>query len=340
MPKLIHSNDELMAEHDYARPHQEGGYRLHGGFDEAGRYISPRTLRRAPALQAWEEALKARGGTLLDASKALLARGTYPNQHQQLFLLGNGFGQSFWNSLTITGVIEARGQALVEYPAPKMQKIFHEDISAMCVGHLEKGLLAAHGMDEGGDPARPEIGAHDAMWFAVRDMIFGEDAYPRPEVPQSIGRPKEAAFFPDLPPQYDALLTLLMDVLMIEVRAIAFFDFCVNILRAPESFRGKNAEKERAAVLVDRIRQDEMVHIGYLRIAMSEMRHLTFRTVSGGSLDGKSVIDPVWRDMVLWHGETQFDLLRERARASFQERMPAALLKQFDALEDETPRAA
>jgi len=61
--------------------------------------------------------------------------------------------------------------------APDFQNIVVEDISNTSLGHLNKGLLAAHGYDEGGQKALG-IGGHDDMWFAVRDALFGKDAYP------------------------------------------------------------------------------------------------------------------------------------------------------------------
>ena len=62
MAKLSYSREELMADHPYARPHEEAGYRLHGGFDADGQYISPRTLHRWPAVGPGRAALKRRGG--------------------------------------------------------------------------------------------------------------------------------------------------------------------------------------------------------------------------------------------------------------------------------------
>ena len=113
--KLRYSRDELMASHAYARPHEEAGWRLHGGFDAEGRYVSPRTLVRWPAVEAWRGALAARGWPLIDASNTLLERDGFPNFEQQKLLLQSGFGQLEWNSLTITGIIEARGQALANF---------------------------------------------------------------------------------------------------------------------------------------------------------------------------------------------------------------------------------
>jgi len=39
--KLRYSRDELLSSHPYAKPHEEAGYKLHGGFDAEGQYISP-----------------------------------------------------------------------------------------------------------------------------------------------------------------------------------------------------------------------------------------------------------------------------------------------------------
>ncbi|MEJ1970129.1 MAG: hypothetical protein WDN03_16080 [Rhizomicrobium sp.] len=44
MTQLIYGRDEILADHAYAQPQIEAGYRLHGGFDAGGKYVSPRTL--------------------------------------------------------------------------------------------------------------------------------------------------------------------------------------------------------------------------------------------------------------------------------------------------------
>src|SRR2546425_9134111 len=50
--------DELLAEHAYERPLALDGVPCHGGFVD-GRYVSPRTLWRAPAIEAWQAGLPA-----------------------------------------------------------------------------------------------------------------------------------------------------------------------------------------------------------------------------------------------------------------------------------------
>lgn len=322
MAKLNYTWDELMASHDYARPHEEVGYQLHGGFDAKGEYISPRTLNRWPAVAEWQKQLTGRGWPLIDATVQLLTRGHYPNIEQQKLLLSHGLGETLWNSLTITGIIEARGQALCQFEAPDFQKIIVDDISNTCTGHLHKGLLYSHGIDEGGDPKVPEgPGAHDQMWFAARDMIFGAGRYPIPEVPDSISRPDTGRLMPQLPEGFEQLIRLLMNVLMIEVRAEAGFSFNCALLRDKATFPDKRAEAELAATMIERIRTDEAIHVAYLQTTVSEMRSFTFKTVDGGTIAGKDLIDPVWEDMVRWHAVTQAELSRDQSHEAIRARI-------------------
>ena len=339
MTRLSYTRDELMASHAYARPHEEVGYRLHGGFDATGTYISPRVLHRWPAVRAWAAALEARGYPLIDATVQLLKRGNYPNIPQEKLLLAHGIGQPFWNSLTITGVIEARGKLLCELQAPDFQTVIEEDISQTCTGHLHKGLIYAHGADEGGDPAATEFGEHDQMWFAARDLCFGKDRYPVPEIPESIGRPDTGRLMPQLPAGFEQLILLLMNVLMIEVRAESFFSFCCQIMRDPAAFPDRREAAALAAEMVERIRTDEAIHVGYLQTAISEMRSFTFKGVDGSRVKGSDLIDPIWEGMVYWHAVTQADFSREQTREAIRTgltKVPegARLFAEFDALDD------
>jgi hypothetical protein len=337
MSTLVYSEAELLAEHPYARPQIEAGYRLHGGFDAAGTYLSPRTLRRWPAVKAWQVALEARGFALIDASTKLLRRGNYPSFEQQKLLLNLGLGQTLWNSLTITGIVEARGRRLIEFPAPDFQAIVDEDIAGTATGHLGRGLLKAHGLDEGGNPEKGE-GGHDTMWFAVRDLLFGKDAYPLPAVPESLARPELGRLMPQIPLAHEQTILLLMNVLMIEIRAEAFFAFCTRLMRAPELFADRRAAAEQAAVLVERIRQDEAIHVAYLQTAVSELRSFTFRAERGAAVPGKAFIDPVWNGMVHWHSVTTLEHARAQTREAIAAQLLAAAdgaqrLSAFDALE-------
>lgn len=336
MTALVYSEEQLLTDHPFAKPQNEAGYKLHGGFDDAGTYYSPKTLHRWPAVKAWQAKLKASGLPLIDASGSLLKRGSFPNLEQQVLLQKNGLGQSFWNALTITGTIEARGQALCNFSPPDWQDIIEEDVSETCTGHLHKGLLYAHGADEGGDPGIPEIGAHDAMWFAARDLVYGKDAFPMCEIPDSISRPDDDPPFAQLEAAYGELLSLLSNVLMIEVRAEAFFAFSCAVFRHPETFPGKDAECELAAKMVERIRIDEAIHVGYLQTAISEMRGFTFKTLDGTRVKGAEMIDPFWDKVVTWHATTVFDESAKRTRENLFPQIKEvggdALLAKFEAL--------
>lgn len=341
MSKLVYSEAELLAEHPYARPQIEAGYRLHGGFDPAGRYISPRTLKRWPAVRAWQETLERRGFPLIDASTRLLRRGNYPSFEQQKLLLDLGLGRTLWNALTITGFVEARGRRLAEFQAPDFQAVVEEDIAGTATGHLGKGLLKAHGLDEGGSAEKGE-GGHDTMWFAVRDLLFGKDAYPLPVVPESLARPELGRLMPQIPPPHEQTILMLMNVLMIEIRAEAFFSFCMRLMRAGELFGDRRAAAEQAAVLVERIRQDEAIHVAYLQTAVSELRSFAFRAENGARVPGKAFIDPIWNGMVHWHSVTTLEHSRAQTHDAIAAQLLAApdgarRLAAFDALE---PREA
>ena len=60
---------------------------------------------------------------------------------------------------------------IADMPFPDMHELVVEDIGEMAIGHLKKGLLEAHGFDEGGQPEK-SIGGHDVMWFVARDLVF------------------------------------------------------------------------------------------------------------------------------------------------------------------------
>lgn len=333
---LLYSREDLLAEHAYATPLDVAGYRLHGGFAADGTYLPPRTLHRWPAVRAWQRALAARGFPLVEATTRLLEAGPYPSYAQQKLLLRHGLGQTLWNSLTITGVIEARGRLLIDLPAPDFQKVIVEDVSATGIGHLKKGLLVAHGMDEGGDPAT-RLGAHDAMWFAIRDLVFGKDAYPMPEVPASIARPEGERLAPDLPLPYEQMLSLLMNVLMIEVRAENAFDFVQRVLADDELFADKRAEAALGHAMIERIRADEAIHVAYLQLVLSEMRSFTFHAADGRHVPGREIIDPAWATLVHWHAVENPRLAREQMRDVLHRRIRAhadgeRLITEFDAL--------
>ncbi len=339
MTRLRYSADELLRSHDYARPQIEAGHRLHGGFDAAGTYLPPRTLLRGPALDAWTDALRARGGELLAADSSLLAGVRYPSDAQQKLLIHEGHGQTFWNSLTIIGVIEARGRALADLPFPDLQKLIVQDISEMAIGQLNGGLLRAHGLDEGGEP-EAGLGGHDVMWFALRDLAFGKTEFPMPVVPDNIGRPDaNVPVFPQLALEFERFVHFLGNLLMIEFRAERGFSSTETLLRDPELFTDRRAQAELAAEIVNRIRIDEAVHVHSLRLYLGELRTLDFKTVNGGTISGRDVVDTFWEGIVKWATIEQPPLAAAQQKTLLLQRIAAhprreRITREFLALEE------
>jgi len=299
---MKYTKEEILSEHDYAQPNRMAGYELHGGLDSDGKYISPRTFKRWEAVNTWTRNLEQKGHKTLDCSVEILKHDNFPNLDQAEMLLNLGEGKFFWDSLTITGIIEARGRALAEIVAPDFQEIIEEDISGTCLGHMNEGLFIAHGFDEGGDP-NSKLGAHDQMWFAARDLLYGKNAFSIPEVPESIGRPADDREMLLIPLEYEGMLQLLLNVLLIEIRAESFFSFSMELARAEGTFLDRKNDAFLAAEMISRIRQDEAIHVAYLNLMISEFRTLTIKTVDGNKVKGKEIIDPFWEKMVRWHGE-------------------------------------
>ncbi|MFP5577148.1 MAG: hypothetical protein ACLGIZ_02785 [Acidimicrobiia bacterium] len=322
MLTLRYSRDELMEDHDYAEPQVVAGRRMHGGFLADGTYQPPRTKVRGPAIEAWTTALRDRGGELFDADASLLDGARLPSIDQQRVLLRNGLGETFWNNLTIIGKIEAKGRLLADIAFPDLQDVIVEDISEMAIGHLNEGLLVAHGLDEGGRPEHG-IGGHDEMWFVARDLAFGAGAYPDVEPADNIARPDDERRIPELRPEIEGLVSFLANLLLIEFRAELGFSETQAVLRTPDLWGERAGEAAEAADIIGRIRIDEEIHVSSLRLYLGEIRSCTFRTVDGGTIGGAEVIDRFWSDLVRWavvdkpalEADQQRSLLEQRIRA-------------------------
>lgn len=337
--QLTFSEDELLTDHDYVAPHVVGEQRLHGGFDAHGQYVPPRSKVRRVAIDNWTAALRDRGGDLLAADSSLLTGPRVPNPAQQRVLIENGVSRPFWNGLTITGKIEGRGRMLAQMPFPDLQTLVVEDISGTGLGHLRRGLLKAHGIDEGGEPEKG-IGGHDVMWFVARDLAFGPDAHPDVEPPESISRPEAGQRnMPEIEMPFELALSFLMNLLLIEFRAEIGFAAAQATFRAPTLFTERRAEAEQAAEIVERIRTDELIHVESLRLYIGELRSLTVRTVDGGTMPGATLIDRFWKGILNWATVEQPRLAAERLHQAIREHILASpkgetLLREFNALAD------
>ncbi len=335
MSTLRYTRDQLMEDHDYAEPQVVDGRRMHGGFLADGTYQPPRTKVRGPAIDAWTKALRDRGGEIFDADASLLDGVRLPSIDQQRVLLRNGLGETFWNNLTIIGKIEAKGRLLADITFPDLQDVIVEDISEMAIGHLNDGLLVAHGLDEGGEPEQG-IGGHDEMWFVARDLAFGVGAYPDVEPPENIARPDTERRIPELRADIEGLVSFLANLLLIEFRAELGFSETQAVLRTPDLWGDRTEQAAEAAEIIGRIRTDEEIHVTSLRLYLGEIRSCTFRTEDGGTISGAEIIDRFWNDLVRWAVVDQPALQADQQRTMLEERISAHIeadrvLQEFDA---------
>jgi hypothetical protein len=141
-----------------------------------------------------------------------------------------------------------------------------------------------------------------------------------------------------IPKVHEEWILLLMNVLMIEIKAENFFAFCQAVMCDPANFRDRPPAAAHAAEIVERVRTDEAIHVAYLTTALSELRSFTIRTTEGGTMPGHALIDPVWNAMVEWHTVTNSDFGRAQSRDNILDRLKSkpngvSLAAQFDSLE-------
>lgn len=302
--RLQLTEDELLADHDFAAPLIANGVRCHGGFDDDGTYVSPRTRHRVPAIAAWEAARQARSG--LDPLDLPLDTWPehFPSVEQSRFLIAKGVAGPTITALTRIGTIEGFGALLGQQPVPDLQPHFDDDLRGTATDHLGRGLFEAHARDEAG--WRDEAG-HDRMWFAARDIAF-ENPLSRDETEQlleQLGIPRPGGAPPagqapqrllpdDVDPELEALVRRMVNVLLIEIQAFHGFAWAEAVLADTDLCAGDG----EAARLISYVRADESPHVAYLRLVLSEMRDQTWRATSGRRYDGTELIGRLWEHAV------------------------------------------
>ncbi len=300
--QLAFSRDELLSECAYHRPHVVEDVALHGGFDADDHYVSPRSKRRLEAIRGWSRALRDRGGEPHPIDFDAREGDPFLSDAQWRHLIRNGHDDVLWNALTDIGRGEARGRILMELPVPDMQELVSDDIGDRALGHLGRGLLTAHGLDEGGDPAGG-LGAHDRMWFLIRDLAMGSGKHPIPAEPEQ-GRPRPPTRrIPEIPETHEQFLRFLMIVLVLEIRAFPLIEWAQDLLVDPELFGDRASQARKAADLLARIRQDEAIHVSGLRVVLGELYDATLVTADGPR-SGKELFAPVWPIHVEFHNRT------------------------------------
>jgi len=298
---------ELLMDHAFAEPLFANGERCHGGFDDEGTYVSPRTRFRAPAIEAWEEHRLEQSGTAPLEIPLDTWPQNFPNIEQSKFLIRKGAPEPTISALTRIGTIEGFGAMLRYVTLPPMQPLFTDSIVGTATDHIRKGLFEAHARDEAG--FEDEAG-HNKMWFAARDIAFEnpvtEDQTqlmlqrmgigvtpggPPPDLAKMRAAAVANRILPDdIDFDFESMLNRMISLLFIEISAFHGFIWAEGVLGDTDVCAGDG----EAARIVSYIRADETPHVAYLQVALSEMRDRTWVGADGRTYDGAEMIGRLW----------------------------------------------
>jgi hypothetical protein len=307
------------------------GVKCHGGFDTDGRYRSPRTLWRNPAIEAWQRQHLASSPLPLVAIPDDAVPPHSPSVAQAKLLLREGVREPVVRILTEIAIVEGFGAMIRELPVPPLGSFIAETTTGTALAHLAGGLFEAHARDEAG---WEKEGGHRQMWEASRDAALSNPAI-SPEIYAGImarrtGEPP--AMFPELGAPVERLIRFMVNVLAIEVFARSTFAWAEEVL-SDETV--SDAPRE-AADLVRFIRADEAPHVEYLRTALSEISARTLLTTEGKKIAGQKVVDALMdRALSMMIRQRLNDrpaAMRELVRRTANVRDLEALIAQFDAL--------
>jgi hypothetical protein len=298
---------DLLASHPVVEPLVAGGVRCHGGFDDDGNYVSPRTLHRVPAIAAWQAQHAAQfGSPLLDAGLDTWP-GHYPNVAQASYLIESGVPEPIISTLTRIGTVEGFGSLIRQSIVPDLRRLFVEDIDGTAMAHLDRGLYEAHARDEAGFG---DEGGHRQMWFAARDIAF-EHPVTEDETelmlfrmgiagPPGSGQPDPATLraralanrlWPDdVDFDLEVLVERMARLLLIEISAFHTFAWAETLLDDRRLVAGEG----EAARLISYVRADETPHVEYLKTVLSEMRDRTIVGRSGRHYAGGDLVGRTW----------------------------------------------
>jgi hypothetical protein len=327
--RLTYAVDDLLADDDAKlAPLVAGGVRCHGGFDVDGRYRSPRTLHRLPAIHAWQSKLRDAGHEVIAIDPSLVPP-HHPTVDQAKLLLSRGVREPIVRVLTMISILEGFGAVIRDLPVPDLRSMIVEPIDGTAIAHLDRGLFEAHARDEAGHRDR---GGHKQMWEAARDLALEKPKVPGDLLmrmmsgggPSGRTRARERAF-PQIDPALERMTAMMTSVLVIEVFAADTFDWGERLLSDPEV----SADPKGAGAMVGYIRADESPHVEYLRTALSEIRARTLRTVDGKTMAGKRLTDFLLDRALRFVIENRPKEQREAMRAH----VPQTLLADYDDLE-------
>jgi hypothetical protein len=316
-----------------------GGVLCHGGFDMDGRYRSPRTKHRSPAIRAWQARLAREGAALVDVPRELIPP-QYPNVEQTKLLLREGVRDPVVRTLTVISIVEGFGAIIRDVRVPDLARLIVEPIEGTALAHLERGLFEAHARDEAG---HRDQGGHKQRWEAARDLALEHPKVPGDVLMRLMGRQRAARrrerAFPAIEEDLERMVRTMASVLVVEVFAENTFDWGQQVLSDPVV----SADPEGAGAMVAYIRSDESPHVEYLRTALSELRSRSLRTLDGGVVPGRDLVDGMLHRTLRTLTTERPRQQREDLRASLQQAIqvagdPGRVAEEFDALaSDWTP---
>jgi hypothetical protein len=317
--QVEYTTEELLLTDPDLEPLVLGGVRCHGGLDDDGDYVSPRTRFRAPAIEAWEaQRVRQFGTPILDAPLDTWPE-SFPNVEQSRFLLRVGAPRTMISRLTRIGTVEGFGGMLRFLPIPDWQACFEEDVRGTATAHIGTGLFEAHARDEAG---HEDEAGHDRMWYLARDLAFDhpttedETAFmlermgitppaSRPTPEAAIAARASRVLPDDIDLALEIVIRRMIGLLFIEISAFHSFRWAEAVLSDAEVVAGDGGP----ARIVSYIRADETPHVSYLRTALSEMRDRTWVGRAGARYRGSEMMPLVWdralqESAVVRRGET------------------------------------
>jgi len=333
MATLEYTFDQLLTDPAIEEPLIVGGVRCHGGY-VGGQYVSPRSAVRQGAVNAWRQRLVDAGQPLIHVP-AKYVPPNYPNYPQAKFLLQEGVVEPVTRALTIISIVEGFGARIREVKVPDLSVEVKEGVDGTALAHLANGLFEAHARDEAGH--RNE-GGHKQMWEAARDLGLA-----KPHVPGDVllrlmtgtVTGERTRLYPALSERMENMIVMMANVLIVETFAEDTFAWAQQLLGDAEV----SADPERSAHVVECIARDEVVHVDYLTVALSELRARTLRGADGKTeLSGADVVDGVFRrqlrGMATQRPRVARDRLREEIRQAIaDEARASAIAKRFEDLD-------
>lgn len=314
MAQLNYTADALLSEVAYEEPLIACGVRCHGGYID-GHYVSPRSAVRRGAIEGWRDQLTNSGEPLIHVP-ARYVPPNYPNHAQAKYLLKEGIVEPVTRSLTIISIVEGFGARIREVHVPDFAAEVKESVDGTALAHLANGLFEAHARDEAGHRSE---GGHKQMWEAARDLGLA-----KPHVPGDVllrlmsgsVSGERTRLFPALSQRMENMIVMMTNVLVVETFAEDTFAWAQALLGDPEV----SADPERAAHVVECIARDEVPHVDYLTVALSELRARTLIGADGKTeLAGAEVVDGIFRRQLRGMATQRPRQARERMREEIRQ---------------------